>query len=110
MVNPLPGNEEIWRLLTLTKGQWRLSQAGVFALDLTPILMAAERLGIPMTWTLLAKVQLYEETALSIFNPPQGEHSCSETQRSQCAIEFGEYLEWTCKQCKEMKRGQRGKA
>ena len=73
-----------------------------FGLDYNVVDARALAADIPLNEPYYAKVKVYETTALNILNNREGKGVCDEKTKAACKNLYGDTLEWTCKNCKEI--------
>jgi hypothetical protein len=77
--------------------------AGVpVSLNYGPVFTIAEKLGITMDHLFFTKVKIYETEALNCLHDKHKKEHCNEDKKAMCKLKYGDYLEWTCKNCKEI--------
>jgi len=103
--------------LTHTDTQWRTgvqaasglgfaeSRTIYIGLDYSPIIKVAESRNIPLSFIFYEKLKAYETTALDVINGRSGKEVCDEQKKESCRALYGDTLEWTCKNCKEINGG-----
>lgn len=96
----MPGNEEIWHLLTLAQTQWRATDEGYYGLDFSIPISMARGLGIETGKIFFEKLRVYEKEALILFRQGK-EDVCDKKQKETCKMEFGEFFEWACGKCEK---------
>lgn len=108
----LPENEAIWNVLLVGKNQWRMSMAGIYALDIGAILAIAQGMGVQPDKDFLLKIAVFEGEALQILNKKsekeKDEGPCDSHKQAECKIIYGEHFDWACQNCEEMKSGRAG--
>jgi hypothetical protein len=93
----------LWNILQHVDTQWRVAAAGgPFGLDYNVVDTRALAAGIPLNEAYYAKVKAYETAALDILNNREGKETCDEKKKAACRVLYGDTLEWTCKNCKEI--------
>jgi hypothetical protein len=98
----MPGNTQIWLLLRLMSNQWLCSAAGIYGINFSPIMEAAQHQGMNIDRFFLEKVNAFENAALQVINGK--DEGCNEKKKKQCEAEFGlDNMDWICKNCEEMK-------
>ena len=85
----------------LSQTQWRATFGEFYGLDLNVIIEIAKSLNIETDRIFFEKISVYEREALKILR--NKEDICDEEQKKKCKTEFGEYLEWSCKNCEKRK-------
>ncbi len=104
----LPENKQIWDLLRVCDTQWRVGFGGAYGLDYAPIFFVAQSMGIITGLDFVRKIKSWEHEVLGLMAAKDKDNArCSEKEKEQCKIEFGEYLDWACKRCKEHKTRDR---
>lgn len=105
-VQVMPGNQEVFTLLTLDLCPWRVGWGGPYGLDRNLLRNMAEDLGIERDAAFYVKLRAFEEEALKMMSrkkPKNGDPECNE---DECRILYGEHFEWACKNCREMAKGK----
>lgn len=96
----MQGNLEIWHVLTICQTQWRAAFGGVYGLDYNAVIRTANQLGISTGWQFFEKIRVYEAEALNVIRRgADAQNHCDEKQKERCRIEFGEFIEWACREC-----------
>lgn len=76
------------------------------------MIMIAQGIGISVDRDFLLKVACYEREALRILgeklDKDKDDGVCNSHKKDECRIIFGDYFEWACKNCEEMKDGRAG--
>jgi len=97
--------------MRLLPTQWKTEIYGAFgmaggmigtrisALDYSVAYRTAEACGIPLTQSFIERLRFMEKEILARLKT--GEEGCTTEKKKSCAAIYGEYLEWTCKNCKE---------
>lgn len=90
----------------LTKDPWRreMTSGGIIGLDITLLRQIAGDIGMKRTERFYERLSIFEAEVMKFI---QGDSRCDANQKEKCKIEFGEFLEWSCKNCernKEVKR------
>jgi len=92
----------MWSIFTFCDRQLRVAFGGIYAFDYTPIFLIALARGIAFDGDFFRKIKIFETEALECLTKRK---NCTEEDKKKCRIQYGEYLEWACKQCEEMKNG-----
>lgn len=88
--------------------QWRVSEGGIFGLDYTAVFSIARALGVAADARFIEKIGAYEQEAVACIN--RREKPCTQEDREFCRAQYGQYLEWACGQCRQMKGKGHGAA
>ncbi len=94
------GNVEIWQLLMIMNTQWLSGFGGIYGINMQPIIESARELEIKTDWLFFAKVKAFEVGALKHTG---GDTGCTEKKKTACREQFGENLDWACKNCEDNK-------
>lgn len=72
-------------------------------LDYPAVCKVAETYEVPVNENFFAKLNTFEMTILTILSGGNG-RMCTAKNKKECALEYGEYFEWACKNCDKGKR------
>lgn len=97
----MPGNRDVWEIIRIASNQWRAGLGGVYGLDFSAIILIAQALDVETDYNFFEKIRILEAEILRIIapDPSAGSGACNKEQKEKCKVEFGEYLEWACKNC-----------
>lgn len=82
--------------------QFRVGMGGAYGLDYNTMDRRSLARGMTLDAVYFAKVRAYELEVLAILNPPKNKDICTPDKKNRCRLEYGVYLEWACKNCKEI--------
>jgi len=87
--------------------QWIGGFGDIYGLNLQPVIEVARAMGIARDVEFFAKVKIFEREMLNHLRGKKKE-SCTEEKKKFCKAQFGEYLDWACKNCSEQSLSTEG--